>query len=205
MPYGIRLIKGGHIVVPRVHTQKQTCTLQDEDKRIVLAIPQVGEFSAIGTADIEYKDDPKTVVIDDKEANCLLNVYNARFKRTPSRNDIVWIYSGVRPLRDDKSDSPQAVICDYTLDIHGENSQAPLPFIFGGKPAAYHKLAEHMLEKLAPCYRGISPAWTKTMVLPGGDIGGDRDDYAVKLRRRFPLISESLARHYARTCGSNSE
>ena len=111
----------------------------------------------------------------------------------------------MRPLCDDESDSPQAITRDYTLDIHDENGQAPLLSVFGGKLTTYRKLAEHALEKLTPYYKGIGPAWTKTAVLPGGDIGGDRDDYAAKLRRRFPFISESMARHYARTYGSNSE
>jgi glycerol-3-phosphate dehydrogenase len=93
----------------------------------------------------------------------------------------------VRPLCDDESDSPQAITRDYTLDIHDENGQAPLLSVFGGKLTTYRKLAEHALEKLTPYYKGIGPAWTKTAVLPGGDIGGDRDDYAAKLRRRFRL------------------
>jgi glycerol-3-phosphate dehydrogenase len=192
-------------VVPRVHTQKQAYILQNEDKRIVFVIPWMDEFSIIGTTDVEYKGDPKAVAIDDKEINYLLNVYNAHFKKTLTRDDIVWTYSGVRPLCDDESDSPQAITRDYTLDIHDENGQAPLLSVFGGKLTTYRKLAEHALEKLTPYYKGIGPAWTKTAVLPGGDIGGDRDDYAAKLRRRFPFISESMARHYARTYGSNSE
>ncbi|MCU8669429.1 FAD-dependent oxidoreductase, partial [Klebsiella pneumoniae] len=159
--------------------------------RIVFVIPWMDEFSIIGTTDVEYKGDPKAVAIDDKEINYLLNVYNAHFKKTLSRDDIVWTYSGVRPLCDDESDSPQAITRDYTLDIHDENGQAPLLSVFGGKLTTYRKLAEHALEKLTPYYKGIGPAWTKTAVLPGGDIGGDRDDYAAKLRRRFPFISES--------------
>jgi glycerol-3-phosphate dehydrogenase len=79
-PYGIRLIKGSHIVVPRVHTQKQAYILQNEDKRIVFVIPWMDEFSIIGTTDVEYKGDPKAVAIDDNEVNYLLNVYNAHFK-----------------------------------------------------------------------------------------------------------------------------
>jgi glycerol-3-phosphate dehydrogenase len=204
-PYGIRLIKGSHIVVPRVHTQKQAYILQNEDKRIVFVIPWMDEFSIIGTTDVEYKGDPQKVAIDDKEINYLLNAYNAHFKKTLSRDDIVWTYSGVRPLCDDESDSPQAITRDYTLDIHDQQGQAPLLSVFGGKLTTYRKLAEHALEKLTPYYKGIGPAWTKTAVLPGGDIDGDRDDYAAKLRRRFSFISESMARHYARTYGSNSE
>ncbi|CAM8541520.1 glycerol-3-phosphate dehydrogenase [Escherichia coli] len=204
-PYGIRLIKGSHIVVPRVHTQKQAYILQNEDKRIVFVIPWMDEFSIIGTTDVEYKGDPKAVKIEESEINYLLNVYNTHFKKQLSRDDIVWTYSGVRPLCDDESDSPQAITRDYTLDIHDENGKAPLLSVFGGKLTTYRKLAEHALEKLTPYYQGIGPAWTKESVLPGGAIEGDRDDYAARLRRRYPFLTESLARHYARTYGSNSE
>ena len=204
-PYGIRLIKGSHIVVPRVHTQKQAYILQNEDKRIVFVIPWMDEFSIIGTTDVEYKGDPKAVKIEESEINYLLKVYNAHFKKQLSRDDIVWTYSGVRPLCDDESDSPQAITRDYTLDIHDENGKAPLLSVFGGKLTTYRKLAEHALEKLTPYYQGIGPAWTKESVLPGGAIEGDRDDYAARLRRRYPFLTESLARHYARTYGSNSE
>ncbi|MDD9246712.1 glycerol-3-phosphate dehydrogenase [Enterobacter soli] len=204
-PYGIRLIKGSHIVVPRVHAQKQAYILQNEDKRIVFVIPWMDEFSIIGTTDVEYKGDPKNVEIDESEINYLLKVYNAHFKKQLARNDIVWTYSGVRPLCDDESDSPQAITRDYTLDIHDVDGQAPLLSVFGGKLTTYRKLAEHALEKLVPYYKSIGPAWTKGAVLPGGEIDGNRDDFAAKLRRRYPFITESMARHFARTYGSNTE
>ena len=100
-PYGIRLIKGSHIVVPRVHTQKQAYILQNEDKRIVFVIPWMDEFSIIGTTDVEYKGNPKNVEIDESEVSYLLKVYNAHFKKQLARDDVVWTYSGVRPLCDD--------------------------------------------------------------------------------------------------------
>ncbi|MDK9355476.1 MULTISPECIES: glycerol-3-phosphate dehydrogenase [Lelliottia] len=204
-PYGIRLIKGSHIVVPRVHTQKQAYILQNEDKRIVFVIPWMDEFSIIGTTDVEYKGDPKNVEIDESEIGYLLKVYNAHFKKQLGRDDVVWTYSGVRPLCDDESDSPQAITRDYTLDIHDVDGQAPLLSVFGGKLTTYRKLAESAMEKLTPYYKGIGPAWTKGATLPGGDIGSDRDDFAAKLRRRYPFITESMARHYARTYGSNTD
>ena len=204
-PYGIRLIKGSHIVVPRAHNQPQAYILQNEDHRIVFVIPWMDEFSIIGTTDVEYHGDPKDVKIDDKEIGYLLKVYNDHFKKQLTTEDIVWTYSGVRPLCDDESDSPQAITRDYTLDIHDVDGQAPLLSVFGGKLTTYRKLAEHALEKLVPYYKGIGPAWTKGAVLPGGDIGDNRDDYAAKLRRRYPFITEGMARHYARTYGSNTE
>ncbi len=204
-PYGIRLIKGSHIVVPRVHTQQQAYILQNEDKRIVFVIPWLDEFSIIGTTDVEYHGDPHDVKINDEEISYLLNVYNEHFKKQLSKDDVVWTYSGVRPLCDDESDSPQAITRDYTLDVHDDHGKAPLLSVFGGKLTTYRKLAEHAMEKLAHYYDNIGPAWTKTGVLPGGDIHGDRDDYAALLRNRHAFLGEALARRYARTYGSNSE
>ncbi|KEY58625.1 glycerol-3-phosphate dehydrogenase [Serratia sp. DD3] len=204
-PYGIRLIKGSHIVVPRVHDQPQAYILQNEDHRIVFVIPWMDEFSIIGTTDVEYHGDPQEVQIDENEIDYLLKVYNHHFKKQLGRNDIVWTYSGVRPLCDDESDSPQAVTRDYTLDIDDVQGKAPLLSVFGGKLTTYRKLAEHALEKLAHYYPGCGPAWTKNGLLPGGDIAGSRDHYAAKLRQQSPWLTESLARRYARTYGSHSQ
>lgn len=204
-PYGIRLIKGSHIVVPRVHNQPQAYILQNEDHRIVFVIPWMDEFSIIGTTDVEYHGDPHDVKIDDNEVNYLLKVYNDHFKKQLGKEDIVWTYSGVRPLCDDESDSPQAITRDYTLDVHDQDGKAPLLSVFGGKLTTYRKLAEHALEKLSGYYENCGPAWTKNAVLPGGDLGTDRDSYAAQLRRRFTWLPEALARRYARTYGTRTE
>ncbi|OCQ54263.1 Aerobic glycerol-3-phosphate dehydrogenase [Photorhabdus australis subsp. thailandensis] len=205
-PYGIRLIKGSHIVVPRVHDEPQAYILQNEDHRIVFVIPWMDEFSIIGTTDVEYKGDPKEVKIDDQEINYLLKVYNDHFKKQLSREDIVWTYSGVRPLCDDESDSPQAITRDYTLDIHDEQGKAPLLSIFGGKLTTYRKLAEHATEKLMQYYPNAGKTWTKNGQLPGGNLEGcDRDGYARLLRKRYNWLPEGVAVRYARTYGSNSE
>ncbi|GKW30037.1 glycerol-3-phosphate dehydrogenase [Pectobacterium brasiliense] len=203
-PYGIRLIKGSHIVVPKVHSQPQAYILQNKDHRIVFVIPWQDDYSIIGTTDVEYKGNPHDVKIDDNEVAYLLDVYNDHFKQQLTRDDIVWTYSGVRPLCDDESDSPQAITRDYTLSVDDDNGQAPLLSVFGGKLTTYRKLAEHALDKLHKYYPQAGKTWTKGAVLPGGDIAGTRDDYAAALRRRFNL-PESLTRRYSRTYGSNSE
>ncbi len=203
--YGIRLIKGSHIVVPRVHSGQYAYILQNEDHRIVFVIPWLDEFSIIGTTDVEYHGDPKAVQIDEQETDYLLNVYNDHFKKPLSRADIVWSYSGVRPLCDDESDSPQAVTRDYTLSVTDDHGKAPLLSVFGGKLTTYRKLAEHALDKLHKYYPTAKGAWTKGAVLPGGDFAGDRDDYAAQLRRKYAFLPESLARRFSRTYGSHSE
>ncbi|AGH75281.1 glycerol-3-phosphate dehydrogenase [Edwardsiella piscicida] len=204
-PYGIRLIKGSHIVVPRVHDQPQAYILQNEDQRIVFVIPWLDAFSIIGTTDVEYHGDPRAVQIDEGEIDYLLQVYNSHFVRQLNRQDIVWTYSGVRPLCDDESDSPQAITRDYTLDIHDRDGAAPLLSVFGGKLTTYRKLAEHALEKLRPYYPHCGDAWTKGAVLPGGEMGCDRDSYAAALRQRHDWLPQALARRYAYTYGARSE
>ncbi|MCG8709714.1 glycerol-3-phosphate dehydrogenase [Brenneria sp. 4F2] len=203
-PYGIRLIKGSHIVVPKVHDQPQAYILQNKDHRIVFVIPWQDEFSIIGTTDVEYHGDPHQVQIDESEIDYLLAVYNDHFTQPLTRDDIVWTYSGVRPLCDDESDSPQAITRDYTLSVSDEQGQAPLLSVFGGKLTTYRRLAEHALDKLEKYYPQAGKAWTKGALLPGGDISGSRDAYAAALRRRFNL-PEALARRYSRTYGSHSE
>lgn len=203
--YGIRLIKGSHIVVPRVHTQPQAYILQNKDHRIVFVIPWLDAFSIIGTTDVEYHGDPREVHISDSEIDYLLTVYNEHFKRQLTRTDIIRTYSGVRPLYDDESDSPQAITRDYTLDIQDDNNQTPLLSVFGGKLTTYRKLAEHALDKLRPYYPQCKTAWTKRAVLPGGDMSMDRDSYTICLQQRFNWLPDGLARRYAHTYGSASE
>lgn len=203
-PYGIRLIKGSHIVVPKVHNEPQAYILQNQDHRIVFVIPWMDEFSIIGTTDMEYHGDPRHVSINDDEVDYLLDIYNRYFKKPLTRDDIVWSYSGVRPLCDDESDSPQAITRDYTLAIDDDHGRAPLLSVFGGKLTTYRKLAEHALDKLAKFYPQAGKAWTQQAILPGGDIQGSRDEYASRLRQHYNL-PESLARRYSRTYGSQTE
>lgn len=201
-PYGIRLIKGSHIVIKRVSDQPQAYILQNRDHRIVFVIPWMREFSIIGTTDVEYHGDPSKVQIEQKEIDYLLDVYNTHFKQPIAESDIIWSYSGVRPLCDDESDSPQAITRDYTLDLHDEQGKAPLLSVFGGKLTTYRKLAEHAMEKLASYYPDAGEAWTRHSVLPGGYITGNREQYASYLRQTYPFLSESLSWHYATTYGS---
>jgi len=48
----VRLIKGSHIIVPRLHEGDHAFILQNSDQRIVFIIPYERDFSCIGTTDI---------------------------------------------------------------------------------------------------------------------------------------------------------
>ncbi|MCE1768151.1 FAD-dependent oxidoreductase, partial [Enterobacter hormaechei] len=97
--------------------EPQAYILQNKDNRIVFMIPYLDKFSIVGTTDVEYKGDPREVAISDDEVDYLIDIVNQHFVHQLSREDVVWTYSGVRPLCDDESDSPQAITRDYTLEL----------------------------------------------------------------------------------------
>lgn len=203
-PYGIRLIQGSHIVVPRLHDQDKAYILQNEDQRIVFVIPWLERFSLIGTTDREFTGNPARVTISDEETDYLLAVVNAHFKRQLGRADILHSYSGVRPLCDDESDMPSAITRDYTLSLAGAPGEAPLLSVFGGKLTTYRKLAESAMTLLAPAFPHLGPAWTAQAPLPGGEDMTSREALAEKLVARFGWLDRDLARRWTSTYGSRA-
>ncbi|MBD9513843.1 glycerol-3-phosphate dehydrogenase [Pseudomonas sp. PDM22] len=202
-PYGIRLIQGSHLIVPRLYEGEHAYILQNEDRRIVFAIPYLRQFTLIGTTDREYQGDPAKISISEEETDYLLNVVNAHFKHQLGRQDILRSFSGVRPLCDDESDDPSAVTRDYTLALDNTPGEAPLLSVFGGKLTTYRKLAEAALEQLAPHFAGVMKAsWTASAPLPGGEAMTCVDDLAVQLMDRLRQLDPALARRWASTYGS---
>ncbi|MGF1624380.1 MAG: glycerol-3-phosphate dehydrogenase [Alphaproteobacteria bacterium] len=199
----VRLVKGSHIVVPRLHDGDQAYILQNDDRRIVFVIPYQGDFSLIGTTDLPYEGDPAAVSIDDEEIGYLCDVVNRHFRHQIELQDVVWTYSGVRPLYDDGADDPSAVTRDYVLELDGEEGRAPLLSVFGGKITTYRKLAEHALEKLMPALGGSARRWTADAALPGGEIPeADFTGFLNQVRRRFPWLPEGLVWRLARAYGT---
>ena len=201
-PRNIRLIKGSHIVVPRIHDEPQAYILQNKDNRIVFMIPYLDKFSIIGTTDLEYKGDPRNVAIDDVEVDYLIDIVNQHFVKQLGREDVVWTYSGVRPLCDDESDSPQAITRDYTLELDAELDQAPLLSIFGGKLTTYRKLGEAALKKLEPHLTNMGAPWTANNTLPGGNFSCSREQLAKMIHTKYPWASEALLLRYVTQFGT---
>lgn len=201
----IRMIKGSHIVVPKLHDGDQAFILQNFDKRIVFVIPYEGKFSLIGTTDIEVQGDPGQVKISPEEISYLCAIAGKYFQKSLTPEDVVWSYSGVRPLYDDASSNASAVTRDYVLDLDTAGG-APLLNIFGGKITTYRKLAEHAVEKLQPLLGNTAKTWSGTKPLPGGDIGGvDFEGYLSRLSGQYGFLPPALARRYARAYGTRAE
>ncbi len=201
-PRKIRLIKGSHFVTRKLYDGDQAYILQNEDQRIVFVIPYNKDFTLVGTTDKRYESDPAQVQIDADEEQYLLKIVNDHFKRQISSDDILWRYSGVRPLCDDESDSPSAMTRDYTLDLQvDDNGRAPLLSVFGGKITTYRRLAEAAAQTLQPYFANMGPNWTRQHALPGGDIGESRfEHWLANIRSQYawlpPALCERLARAY---------
>ncbi len=203
----VRHVKGSHIVVPRVHEEEHAYILQNSDKRIVFVIPYQERYSLIGTTDVPV-DAWEAPRISDDEIDYLVALANGYLAKPISRADIVWTYSGVRPLYDDGSSDPSAVTRDYVLKVEATEGppgpgRAPVLSIYGGKITTYRKLAEAALVELAPYFPGMKPAWTANGALPGGDLPrGDRAALLASLCARYPALPVEMLRAIARRHGT---
>jgi glycerol-3-phosphate dehydrogenase len=199
-PKKIRLIKGSHIIVPRIHNESQAYILQNEDKRIVFVIPYEDDFSLVGTTDIEHIGDPSTASISKEETDYLISVVNAHFKHQIKPKDIVASYSGVRPLLDDESDSAAAVTRDYTFEVDAPQGKAPLLSVFGGKITTYRKLSEAAVNGIISHFPDAGKCWTADAALPGGDFD-TQHNLQTSLQRQYKWLPRKIINRYVRSYG----
>jgi glycerol-3-phosphate dehydrogenase len=199
----VRLVKGSHIVVPKMYDGEHAFTLQNSDGRVIFTIPYEEHYTVIGTTDVPYKGDPSDVKISDDEVEYLCKAVNAYFRKPVTAKDVQWTYSGVRPLADDEAANVSKVTRDYRLELTTSDDGLPLLSIFGGKITTYRKLAEAALEKLHPFVGGSTREWTDRACLPGGDIAqGDFDRYLSHVRARWSFLSPELSLRLSRAYGT---
>jgi glycerol-3-phosphate dehydrogenase len=201
----VRLVRGSHIVVPRLQAHDKAYFLQGKDGRIVFMIPYEDDFTLIGTTDQDHAQAAEKPVCAPGERDYLIDFVNG-YLRTPLRaSDVVWTYSGLRALHDDKtSHSATAATRDYFLDLD-ETPGAPLLNVFGGKITTYRRLAERAVDKLGHRIGVEGAAWTRGAALPGGDFAvGGAGDLAVGLAASYPFLDLPWARRLARTYGTEA-
>jgi glycerol-3-phosphate dehydrogenase len=168
----VRLVKGSHVVVKRLYAHDRCYIFQNPDGRIFFAIPYEDDFTLIGTTDVDYAEAPDTVGISSAEIDYLCGAASSYFKRGVTPQDVVWTYSGVRPLYDDGAANAQETTRDYVLALDGSADEAPLLSVFGGKITTYRCLAEDALQTLSarfPAWQAKA-GWTGRESLPGGDF-----------------------------------
>ncbi|MBU6296861.1 MAG: glycerol-3-phosphate dehydrogenase [Alphaproteobacteria bacterium] len=203
-PISVRLVKGSHIIVPKLFDGEHAYILQNTDGRVLFAIPYEQDFTLIGTTDIPFDGDRSSVDISAEETSYLCDGINRYFERQITPQDVVWSYAGVRPLYDDKADNVSAVTRDYILELDtGEAGQAPMLSIYGGKITTYRRLAEHALQKLLPNIPVRNPGcWTAHVPLPGGDM--KRDAVVQRLLKQCPDLMSETAERLAAAYGTRA-
>ena len=202
---GVRLVRGSHIVTRRLFDHDKCYFFQGTDGRIIFAIPYEGDFTLIGTTDAEHGQADSRPECTPEEAEYLCRFASEYFQTPVTRADIVWTYSGVRPLYDDGAKSATAATRDYVLTL-AEGPGAPLLNIFGGKITTYRKLAEAALAKLRPFFPEAGGDWTAGVALPGGNFPVDGfDPLTESLHRAYPFLTAAGARRLVRAYGTEAQ
>ncbi len=203
----LRLVKGSHIVVPRIYEGDHSYVLQNEDRRVIFVMPYETDYSLIGTTEIPFEGDPSKARISEDEIVYLCAAVSRYFRKPLSPRDVVESFSGVRPLYDDGAKSASAATRDYLLDLDAPPGSAPLLSVFGGKITTYRRLAEDALELLSPHLKPpCAPRWTATAPLPGGDMeAGDFDRFLHTLRGTYPWLDAVTVARLARAYGTRAE
>ncbi len=205
----LRLIKGSHIVVKRLFEHSCAYIFQHPDGRIVFAIPYERDFTLIGTTDIDYRGDVGEVTIKPDEVEYLCELTSLYFQRPVRPAEVVWSYSGVRPLVDDGAEDVKAITRDYRLEMH--QSGAPMLTVFGGKITTFRKLAEEALDLIAPVLAHTGAQWTSSACLPGGDVFGAKpgnrsvlefDSFVQSMERQYAWLPAALVTRYAHAYGT---
>ena len=204
----VRLVRGSHIVTRKLFDHDRPYIFQQSDGRIVFAIPYEGDYTLIGTTDRDHQGAPGEARCTDEEADYLRAAVSDYFRRPVEPADIVWRFSGVRPLFDDGSTSATAATRDYVLRLdagHETNGgEAPLLNVYGGKITTYRRLAEAALARLAPFFPDAGRPWTAGAPLPGGDFPPDGVEAQVAALAGHPFLDRGRARRLVRAYGTDA-
>jgi glycerol-3-phosphate dehydrogenase len=201
---GVRLVRGSHIVTKKLYDHDRCYFFQGEDGRIIFAIPYEQDFTLIGTTDQDHKGKPSEAVCTDEERDYLCAFASKYFAKPVTPADVVWTYSGVRPLYNDGAKSATAATRDYVLSLDTAGG-APLLNVFGGKITTYRRLAEGAMAKLLPYFPKAKPDWTARVPLPGGDFPhGDVALLTSRLKSAYPFLTDYWAGRLIRAYGSEA-
>jgi glycerol-3-phosphate dehydrogenase len=201
----VRLVQGSHIVVKRLFEHDRCYIFQNVDKRVVFAIPYEADYTLIGTTDQDYAADPGAAAISEAEVDYLLAAANRYFRSPVGPEDIVWTYSGVRPLYDDGATQAQQATRDYVVKSEEDADTPPLINIFGGKITTYRRLAEAVMGRVDARLGKRTAAWTAVAPLPGGDFEvNGQAALRSRLRERHSYLPDHQIARFVRHYGTES-
>lgn len=197
----VRLVKGSHIVVPRLYDGSHAYLFQHPDRRVIFVIPYEDDFSLIGTTEEECDGDPGQVQASDGEVDYLLDAVSTYFRKKVTREQVCHRFAGVRPLMEEENESATTLSRDYHLQF--DRQPAPLLTVYGGKITTYRRLAESALGQLKAVLPAMTGSWTADTVLPGGDFD-KQSALLADFRKRWSWLPEEVGRRWVRTYGTRA-
>ncbi|MEP5731286.1 MAG: glycerol-3-phosphate dehydrogenase [Sulfitobacter sp.] len=201
---GVRLVRGSHIVTKRLFDHDKCYFFQGTDGRIIFAIPYETDFTLIGTTDSDHPNPDVKPECTPEEQTYLLNFINQYLANPISQDNIVWTYSGVRPLYDDGASTASAATRDYVLKLDKSRGASALN-IFGGKITTYRCLAESALEHITDVLPNVGKPWTAGVPMPGGDFPvSGVEDLISALRAAHPFLTDRWAKRLIRAYGTDA-
>jgi len=199
----VRLVKGSHILLPKLYDGEHAFILQNDDGRVVFMIPYQDRYTLIGTTDVPFEGDPHTVSASDAETEYLCRAAARYLAVAPLPEQVLWRYAGVRPLHDDGAGDPSAVTRDYLLRVDQDAAAMPVLSVYGGKITTYRRLAEEALARLASWFPAMGSPWTATVPLPGSELGNrTREATRAILAARYPWLPGELLQALYRRHGT---
>lgn len=201
----LRLVKGSHIIVPKLFTHQKAFILQNADGRVVFVIPYMQDFTLIGTTDVVLEHIEHPVTVSDEEIQYLCDITNQFLEQQITPKDVLHKYAGIRALHDDNCAKAQNMSRDYALDINESETNAPLISVYGGKITTYRSLAEHVGNQLCKYFPKAGRAWTKNAYLPGGYLpNGNIDDFIKHICKIYAQLPVPLLQHYINNYGTRT-
>jgi glycerol-3-phosphate dehydrogenase len=203
--HNVRLVKGSHIVIRRKYQHERCYIFQNADGRIIFAIPYEGDYTLIGTTDLDFTGDPAEVKISEGEIGYLCGAASEYFREPVKPSDIVWTYSGVRSLFDDHASAAQQATRDYVIKREGDAAMGALINVFGGKLTTYRRLSESVLGHIEEVLGKRGGPWTRSAKLPGGEFEPLAFDAELeKLKRDYPHQPPGLLGRLMRAYGTRA-
>ncbi len=202
----VRLVKGSHIVVPKLFDHDRAYIFQNADNRVIFAIPFHDDFTLIGTTDVDMTGNPGGAEVSQQEIEYLCDAANEYFNVPINPQDVVWEFAGIRPLFDDGESSASETTRDYVLELLEPEDKPPLLSVFGGKITTYRKLAEAVFDELNNWLPDLQPEWTATAPLPGGDfLHSELENQIESLQRNFSFLDRKTIQRLFQAYGTDAK
>ncbi|HEY1701064.1 MAG TPA: glycerol-3-phosphate dehydrogenase/oxidase [Trebonia sp.] len=198
--YQVRMSKGVHLVMPRSAIDASTGMIIRTEKSVLFFIPWDDDRWIVGTTDTDWAGDRAEPTATAADLDYILSQANRVLARPLTRDDVIGIYAGLRPLvAASPTVSSKAVPTTKLSREHVVDTPVPgLASIAGGKFTTYRLMARDVVDAaVAGLARSVPDSVTDQLPLLGADglpavraaARRTAEDYGVPLEAVEHLLS----------------